>query len=272
MPAATTDLLIGSYPNLPAQTLSITQGATTEPHDVAAGSYYLYDDHSAFDLLDAVGAAINAHSLVSGAVFEIRLNRRIQVTASQSFSLTWPADGVLRDLLGFTGNLTPAATSHVATNISPLLWSAAKVARYEARLGAEGKPVHDTAVGQSATGIVRSTRHNTIFRNTLSWRYVQNARIWTTSEAGGEFFAFWRDVLSKHRRFRVWRGIQDDDSSTATNDISGDASGVLPASGGSRAYIFAGNANEFPYDREFGFHEYTHPVTIPVVTTPEYTS
>lgn len=264
-----TDLLIGSYPNLPAQTLTIsTAGPVTENHDLAEGSYYLYDDQSAFDLMAAITAVLESHSVLTGATVSMLNNRHLRISATQTFSLTWPTDNVLRNLLGFTTNLSGTNT-YTATNISSLLWSPGKTTTYGARLGTDGIPVSDTAWAQSGPGTVYATRHNTYRRQSLIYRFVQNARVWTTSEAGGEFFAFWRDVLDLGRKFKVWRTL-DEGSGSSDWDIAGDGDGVLPSSG---AYVYqpTERPGAMPWDREFGFHEYTHPITIPCSTSTEYT-
>lgn len=265
MASVTTDLLVGSYPSLPSQTMSVTSSATTEAVVIAAGSRYLYDGGSALDLLLALATAINSHSVVSGCTVVIQRDLRVRIGANQNFTLTWPADGVLRGLLGFTGNLSPVANTFTATNISPLLWSAGRPAICEARLGTDGIPVHDTAIGQAAPGIVRATSHNSYRRNTLSWRYVQNARVWTTSEAGGEFFTFFREVLRQVRRFKVHRNVTEDLASTTAITLGS----PLPSTG---AYVYAPPSRpvEMPWGREFPTVESLHPITCPVVQSPEY--
>lgn len=263
-----TDVLIGSYPSLPAQTLTIsTAGPIAEDHDVAAGDYYLYDDGSSFDLLAAIATAINAHSIVTGATVEILDNLLVRIASATSFALTWPTDGVLRDLLGFTGNLT-TATSHTATNISPLLWSPGKRASTAARFGADGTPVVDAAWAQAGPGRVYATSHNEYRKQTLSWRYLLNARVWTTSEENGEFIAFWRNVLIKARPFKVWRNLTE--GSGSSWDIADDGDGVLPSTG---AYVYqpGGRPSEMPWAREFRLSETLHPIDIPCSTTPEFT-
>lgn len=266
----TTDLLIGSYPSLPSQTMSVTANAVTEAVVLPSSSYYLYDGVSSFGLLYRLAANLVGHSELGGGVtctIQQDLHVRIASSDATTFTLTWPVDGVLRDLLGFSGNLTPAAASHVAPNVSPLLWSAGRPAIYGARLGTDGVPVHDTAIGQSAPGIVTATSHNSYRRNTLGWRYVRNSRVWTTSEAGGEFFAFFHEILRQVRRFKVYRNVVEDLSSTT--DIT--LGSPLPSSG---AYVYAppGRPVEMPWDREFPFVETLHPISIAVVTSPEYAS
>lgn len=269
MPTLTSDICIGSSPNLPAQTMSVTANAVTEDVVLPARSYYLDDGVSAFGLVYRLGANLTGHSELLGGVtcvVQRDLRVRIESDAAVAFTLTWPTDGVLRDLLGFTGNLTPAATSHTATSISPLIWSAGRTASYRARLGTDGVPVHDTMVGQSAPGTVRATSYNSYRTNTVTWRYVSNARVWTTDEEGGEFYAFWDQCLRRLAHFKIYRGTVEDSASTTAITLGT----VLPSSG---AYVLAPQerVGEMPWDREFKLVESSHPIELPVVTTPEYT-
>lgn len=265
----TSDWLIGSFNSLPQQSLTVTTtGPVAEARVIAAGDYYLYDDGSALDLMLALQNALEGHSVLSGVSVLLLQNRRVRITGVQAFAVTWPSDGLLRDLLGFTGNLV-SATSHTATNVSPLFWSAGKTATTEARFGTDGIPVHDTAWGQSGPGTIYGTSHNEYRRNTLIWRFIQNARVWTTAELGGEYFAFWRDVLRLGRRFKVWRGIVESDASSGSVDVSGETTGVLPSTGAYR-FLPPERPVSLQYAREFGYRESVHPITIPCVTATEY--
>lgn len=257
------DWLIGSYPDLEEQSLTVTTaGPVAEACVIAAGDYYLEDANSDWDLLDALETALNSHSVVSGCLVYLRDDRRVEIeSGATNFAVTWPADTILRGLLGFTGNLVSAPV-HTATNVSPLLWSPGKNNNpTEARRGTDGILVEDIAVGQSGPGTVRATRHNSYRRNTLIYRYLLNSRVWTTSEAGGEFFKFYQDVLSMRRRFKVWLDVDEGESGDPAT-----LSSKIPSTG---AYIYSGGP-EMPWGREFGFVEQAHPITIPVVTTREF--
>jgi hypothetical protein len=273
VPTLTTDLCIGSYPSLPEQSISTTANAVTEAFILPARSYYLTEaSPSSFDLLYRLGTnSVGLAELPLGLSFTLQRDLRVRVTSldAVAFTLTWPTDGVLRDLLGFTGNLSPAAVTHTATNISPLIWSAGRTASYSARLDTDGTPVHDTAIGQAATGVISSTSHNTYRENSIIWRYVTNARVWTTAEAGGELYAFWDRVLRRSARFKVYRQTVEDSASTTAITLG---STVLPSAASSTAYVHVPSLPvRFPYSREFGFVESLHPITLDVVTTPEYT-
>lgn len=270
MPTLTSDICIGSYPSLPEQTISTTANAVTEDFVLPTRSYYLTEaSPSAFDLLYRLSTnSVGLAELPLGLSFTLQRDLRVRVTSldAVAFTLTWPTDGVLRDLLGFTGNLSPAATIHTAPNISPLIWSAGRTASYRARLGTDGVPVHDTMVGQSAPGTVRATSYNSYRTNTVTWRYVSNARVWTTDEEGGEFYAFWDQCLRRLVHFKIYRGTVEDSASTTAITLGT----VLPSSG---AYVMAPSerVGEMPWGREFGLVESSHPIELPVVTTAEYT-
>jgi len=262
MAAVTSDILIGSWLNLPAQSLTVTVGATAEVVVLAAGSYYLTDATSSRSLLEAFEDALDAHTMLSGANSIILRNRRAFVEASSSFSLTWPADNLLRDLLGFTGNLS-GDSEYIAGAISPLLWSPGRTGVYRSRLDTDGIPLHDTAVGMSAAGVVTATRHNTVREQTLTYRYVRNARTWTTAEVGGEFFAFWDYVLSRAAPFKLYRGVTEDEDATTTMTLGTQT----PSTG---AYVHTPSQPvRLPFDREFANVEMLHPISIDCVTTTD---
>jgi hypothetical protein len=266
MVAVVTDLLIGSYPNLSAQSLTITVGATVEVIVLPAGSYYFRDGTASLSLLAALETAINAHSLIAGATVVLQRDLKVFISGNgTAFALTWPVDNQLRDMIGATGNLV-SATTHTMPNQSRLVWSAGKRGRFTSRLGTDGTPVHDTATGQAATGVVTSASHNTYRSNSVTWRYVRNARVWTTSEAAGEYFAFWDAVLRHSRRFKVYRDTTEDPASTTAITYGT----LLPST---RAYVHVPPPPVvFPYGREFEFIESLHPIAIdPITTSPEYT-
>lgn len=266
----TTDLLIGSYPNLEAQTLSVrdTGTGTTEGCVLPANSWYLYDDLSAWDLLEAMSGAIESHSILNSVSVLLGVDLRVHIVSSLAFTMTWPADNVLRNLLGFTGALSPSSLTHTASRISPLLWSPGKPTTWLARVGTDGIPVREVAVGQSGPGTVRATLGNEYRRNELIYRYLLNSKMWTPAEENGEYFVFFREVCQMRRRFKVWSNYPEDltDHSTLLSPADAPNPGPIPSSG---AYICSGGG-EMPWGREFNFVDSLHPLTIPVVSTREY--
>lgn len=264
----TTDLLIGSYPNLEEQTVTVTTaGPVTEPCDLAANSWYLFDDVSAWDLFTGFANTLMSHSVLNDVALVLGVDLRVRIISSIAFAMTWPTDNILRNLFGFTGSLV-SATTHTAANISPLLWSPGKPTTWLGRVGTDGIPVRDVAVGQSGPGTLRATFHNEYRRNELIYRYLLNSKVWTEDEDNGEFFVFFRDVLMMRRRFKVWRNYPEDlaDSSTLQNPNDSVNPGPIPSSG---AYIYTGGS-EMPWAREFGYVDSLHPITLPVVSAREY--
>lgn len=263
---ATSDWLIGSYPDLESQSMTVTTaGPVAEACVLAAGDYYLYDDLSDWDLINELQIALLTHSVLNDVGIIFQENRRIRIVSTIAFALTWPTDNILRNLLGFTGNLT-SALEHTAANVSPLLWSPGKNNNpTEARKGTDGIKVMDVVVGQSGPGTMRATKKNEYRRNTLLYRHIANARVWTTAEAGGEFCSFFDNVLVMRRRFKVWPDVPEGTGTTSIGSPA-DTGGPIPSSG---AYVYNG-PNEMPWGREHGYKEFTHPITLPVNTTREY--
>jgi hypothetical protein len=202
---ATTSWLIGSRPNLAAQTLTI-EGA---PHVITAGSRYLYASSSALSIIARVEAAMDAAGVTGAAVYLTKA-RKVRITASGTFTLNWPADGVLRDLLGFNGNLA-AASSYVATYVSPLLWSPLKPESPEdAPLGVVGHKVHNAYFSQSPhDGTTSAVIHGSRTYNVFRWGHVPIDRVQTSNGAGGEWATFWDSVVVLGSRFFHFRCDED---------------------------------------------------------------
>ena len=262
---AVADWCIGSSESVPTQTIRVTHGATTEDLTLTAGSYYLDNPGgTSLSLVDALSTTLNTHSLISDANARLMQNRRVRITASVTFNIVFLDANVLQNMIGATGALA-TSDDHQLANVSNWLWSPGRCGRSRARAGTDGTYVYDTMVGQAGPGNVVATRHNRWRENEFTWRYVNNNRMWTTTEAGGEWFTFYDEVLSKFLRFKVYRQVTEDDASTS--DVSLPSS--LPSSG---AYILRSRRTPIktPFGREFGFIERVHPVTLPTVQSPEY--
>lgn len=214
-----TDWLIGSYPSFPAQSISVVDDvAAAEAQSVATGNYYLIHPTAALSLADQVKAAVNAHSNISDCDVEIMESGKIRLwrTGASNFGITW-TNTTVRDVLGYTGNLT-GASSYVASK-SAYWWSAGenrKASPTMSPLGIVGKVSTDAVVGTAGDATMVVTENNTYRTNGYFWRYVPIARIWTTSETGGEYFAFHDAVIRKGRQFYLWPDIAEDSTDDAT--------------------------------------------------------
>lgn len=212
------DWLIGSYPDFPAQSIAVEDElAASEAQSVATGDYYLIHPTASLSLADQLKAAVNAHSNISDCDTEIMESGKIRIwrTGASNFAITW-TNTTVRDVLGFTGNLT-GASSYVASK-SAYWWSAnRKASPTMSPLGIAGKIVSDAVVGSAGDATTRVAENNTYRINNYFWRYVPVARIWTSSEAGGEWYAFHDAVIRKGRQFYLWPDVDEDSTDDATS-------------------------------------------------------
>lgn len=208
-------VLVGSVESMPARTVTIYGSPVT----VAAGDYYLRDATGARSLLTAFTAAMTAAGLASTTAV-VRRNGKIRIAASGTFAVVW-TDTVLRDLLGFTGNLS-LANNYTAPNVSPLLWLPGWPETSETPIGTAGHKIHDTKIVRSASGKYMSfATHHVRVENRLSWDAVPISRVWTAAEAGGEFRRFYDDVLVAGQRFKLYSGAtQEIDLADSSTDMT----------------------------------------------------
>lgn len=256
----TTAWIIGSIADLPANDVTFNASAQV----VATGDYYLYDATNALSLLYQVQQAMTAAGVADAAVVLTKA-RKVKLSSSGAFSVTWD-DTQLRDLLGFTGNLA-AATSHVATNVSPLLWSPARTEDTPmAPLGTHGHEVFGTFVTVSSLdGTTEATQHGSRTFNRFQFKHVNTERVWTTSEANGEYRVWWENVGSRMARWKLYREVAEDTASTAAVSLGSPL--------GPYVVTVERKAVDWSYDRSRGF-EWTDAradIDIPCHLVPEYT-
>ena len=208
MPRVRSTWLVGSIEALPLQSFTIDATAST----VTAGSWYLYAASSGVSLLARIAAQMTAAGLGSAAAVILE-NRRVRLSAGGTFAVTWGAATQLRDLLGFTGNLS-GASSYTATNISPLLWSGGEVSR-ACPTGVTGYPVEDAEISVSADGSRQiTTFYATHYHDDWTWEAVHLSRYWSTTGAGGTWQAFRTAVVVQGHRFQLFETVEEDTAST----------------------------------------------------------
>lgn len=208
MPRVRSTWLIGSIEALPLQSFTIDAFAAS----ILSGNYYLYAADGSLSLLSRFAAQMTAAGL-AGVTVVVLENRRVRISASSTFSVTWGAATWLRDLLGFTGNLS-GASSYTATNISPLLWSGGEVSR-ACPTGVVGYPVEDAEISVSADGTRQiTTFFATHYHDDFTWEAVHISRFWSTTDAGGTWQTFRTTVVVPGHRFQVFETVEEDTSST----------------------------------------------------------
>lgn len=204
--------LIGSYADLPAGSIDVNGGGAVA---MVAGSRYLYNP-SSFDLLALVQATLIVGGAV-GAVARLQRDGKVQLSAAGVFSVTWGTNTLLRDLLGFTGNIS-GASSYAAPLQSPLLWMPGKPETPMGhRLGVVGHEVH--VVYQAVapySGKAESVSHGSRTYARYLFPMVDTDRVVTEDNDGGTYARWFAEVAVKSARWKLYREVLEDPASTAS--------------------------------------------------------
>lgn len=213
MASYTTAWLIGSVRDFSA-TVTITGDASGET--IAEGDYYLYHATSSISLLAQFAAAMTAAG-VAGATAVLTRDRKVKIASSgATFSVQW-TDTALRDLLGFSANLSAAAT-YVAPLVSPLLWSPQKpLLPGLSPLDCHGntRPLaYFTASPSDGSTFVVS--HGTRTDQQWSASHVALSRMQTPDQLGGEWEQFFLQSAALGYNFQVYPEVIEESGSTTT--------------------------------------------------------
>jgi hypothetical protein len=184
--------------------------------NVAAGTYYLTDPTSALSLLAQMQTTILAQA--AGASVVLLASGKVRISATGAFALTWGTSTTLRDLLGFNADLA-ALNSYTAPLKSKLWWSPGKPALFGlSPLGVTGQNRYIVSQSVSAyTGKAESTSHGSRVYQRFPFEKVDSERIKaadTDAAAGGEYEAWFAQVAVKSARFKVYRDVTEDSTST----------------------------------------------------------
>lgn len=261
------NILIGSNPSVPATTLAVTVDGTLENLAVAAGKYYLDDPTASLSLMQTVAAALVTHTKITACTIKIRQDRKTQMTLTTTAGTTaidWSSDTTVRDMLGYSQGNLAGANAYTSASISKYLWSPMRLEITKARLDTQGEPEHDTVTTESGDGVVVAREHNTWRSNELRWPNTANARVWTTSEAGGEYIAFWDMVLRRFNRFKVYRNFND------AGTVSDSTEHTLSTAYGPYKPKHSRGPYEFNYRREIEHVDTRHEVVMRIRSVPEY--
>jgi hypothetical protein len=267
MPASS--WLIGEF-TPSGTTLACDDGVNPIDVVIPQGARYIDDTTNSLSLIYQLAQEIDALLGAPGTTTIIlQRDRHIRInTPGTPLAIDWTGNTDLRDALGFTINLAGAA-SHTAPNVSPFIWAPGLTEISSARLGRVGTPVYDTQSGGGGTfvkPVVTTSQYRVI--NDLEWRSVHNGvrvggpapRVWY-QEIGGEHFAFWREVLHPGGQFAHYRGVDNDENSTAAVAL---ANRVGP-------YVWRRPSGDvrYDYDRTIQHVEARCDVKLPVVQVSE---
>lgn len=259
MASYTTAWIVGSVRGLDS-TVTIAGSA----QDIA-GDLYLYHPTSALSLLGAWVAAATAAGLGAPTAVLTR-DRRVKLGNGANFTVAWGTDPTLRDLLGFTGNLS-GASSYTAPNVSPLLWSPAKPLRPDlSPLGTAGIRTPLAYWTQSPyDGSTFVVSHGSRVDQRYSCVNVPRERVYPEDEAGGSWIALFDQSASLGASFYVWPEVEEEDGSATAATL---ADGLGP-------YVLSpsGRAPRWGYVRARGLEwlETHADITFDCRIVPEYT-
>lgn len=190
-------------------TMTVTDsGGTKQVTVLTAGTYFL---NSASNLLTTIGAALTADSTLAGTYTLSSDDNSttstgkttITVTGGGNPSITWDFTA-LRDALGYTGNLSGAAT-YQSTASSPYLFLP-DVKRSEPMSpdGNTGMPKSDATFTLAPTGTSKALKYATRYTDVLSFRYLSGTKTWQQYEVvtNESLQSFWNTVLTQGFPFR----------------------------------------------------------------------
>jgi hypothetical protein len=248
--------------------LDVTFNASPQTVTASLGGLHIVHPTAALNLLARFVAAMTLAGVVAPACF-ITEDRHVRLTSSGVFTVTWTST-ILRDYLGFTGNLS-GASSYTATNRSPMLWSPGKTETPElAPLGAHGQPLSDISVAFGAGG--RQTirvEGSPTYRQRFKWAHIPKARYYNAppTPVDGEYAAFWLSEFVGGNRWILLRGVTEGASTTVSAGY-GSATYVGPY----KADMSQGEMRSLQFARSDGFGrvEAYYDITIPCVLTDEF--
>ena len=236
--------LIGSIYGMPQQEVT----CDGVPVLSNGSNYYLYDADFSLSLVDLIRGMMITAGIV-GAIAGLQRNGLVYLEAAGVFTISWGVSTVLRDLLGFTGNLA-GASKYTAPLKSPLLWMPGKPETpMMQRLGVVGHRVPTVYQAVSAySGRAESVSHGSRIYARYSFPMVDSDLVVTTGNEGGTFARWFDEVAVKAARFKLYRDVLENPTSTAT------AASYLDEPLG--PYVFTAPAGKGPawaYDMSRGF-------------------
>lgn len=205
-------------------TIAADEGGGDEDATVAAGNYYLTSTTS---LLSALATALTGTSLTG--TFTVTIDDdsdtslgKVTIASDVAFTAVWTSTD-LRDALGFTGNLTPSATSFTGAAQARFLYlPTCGRSNQMAADGDAGAEMSDLTTAVSPSGKVVSLGYSRRFVDNLEFQMLKGSSVWITHETttNASFQKFYRDVISVGRPFRYHKARETDGTYTewvATN-------------------------------------------------------
>lgn len=171
--------------------------------------YYIRDAVAVSSLVATVQAQLTGFPEFAAFTATVSDAGIVTLTNGASFTTTWD-DTRLRDILGYTGDLTPAATSFVAPRQHMYGWYPNVAASmYDGATGAAtlvaGLPSADTTVRRAVDGSTYSLRFASYDDRQFVFRAVDDERVFAVgTDPNIALSQFYGDVLSRGIRWRFF--------------------------------------------------------------------
>lgn len=185
--------------------------------DLTDGLYYLDNSNSSLSLLQNLEDVLTNLGHTGASVY-MDYAGLIHINANAAFSLNWSSTAQ-RELFGYTGNLSSAAT-HVGSTPSSIMWNPRYPSLTTSRLGIEGYSMPDTYIISSPSGLTSTARtHYTPTFQEMNWETVHIDQLWDSSNTPGTFQRFVDEVLLNHYAFYEAQYVAWDTSSTTDANV-----------------------------------------------------
>ncbi len=173
---------------------TVNDGGGADAFTVTPADYYMSTTTSLLSTLEtALEAASGVGFTVTGSFGEGGTGKVTIAINSGTFTMTW-TDTDMRDALGFTGNLTPAAASFTSTNASPAVFLPDSPIVTPFGAGDNGLEEADAAFSESPTGLVYAVYGQRKRSLWVQWDALSHAKFRiageTTTNASWE--TYWR--------------------------------------------------------------------------------
>lgn len=170
---------------------SITVGGWLCP--ITTGSYFMWSKTASQSLVSVVASCMST-SLSATVTASVSSAGVLTLSCATPFAIDWGSETDIRDMLGYTGNLT-SATSHVATNQLSYTWIPSLQcdgSGTRAPYSSLGIPVSMAAQVIGADGTVWTQRIGTRTVQEVQYQFITYANTWSTYG----FKDLWDNILS----------------------------------------------------------------------------
>lgn len=161
---------------------------------ISTGSYYMYSKTASQSLVDVVASCFST-SLSFAVTASVSSAGILTLSAGSAFTVNWGTSTDIRDMLGYTGNLS-SATSHTATNQLENTWIpkftnglVASPTELSSSYTTQGVPLSFTSQAFSVSGDVYTNYLGGATEQSFVFEYLSKANTWTnTGERSFEEF------------------------------------------------------------------------------------